>query len=219
MTITIGHLYYDLLNLYGEIGNIKALEYHLENQGIKVIIKNLSIDDEIDFNKLDLIYIGSGTENNLKLAKEHLDKYKEKITKQIKNNKFFLITGSATNLFTDYENLNLKLIDKDKRITKEVTLKSNINNTTIYAFINRNGLITTKENNLFQEEGLKINNFYLTNLIGPLLVKNPKFLEYFIKQLIRSKNKNFEIKKLNLDLENKAYNNFIIFKKNKKNKF
>lgn len=219
MTITIGHLYYDLLNLYGEIGNIKALEYHLENQGIKVIIKNLSIDDEIDFNKLDLIYIGSGTENNLKLAKEHLDKYKEKITKQIKNNKFFLITGSATNLFTDYENLNLKLIDKDKRITKEVTLKSNINNTTIYAFINRNGLITTKENNLFQEEGLKINNFYLTNLIGPLLVKNPKFLEYFIKQLIRSKNKNFEIKKINLDLENKACNNFIIFKKNKKNKF
>ena len=191
MTITIGHLYYDLLNLYGEIGNIKALEYHLENQGIKVIIKNLSIDDEIDFNKLDLIYIGSGTENNLKLAKEHLDKYKEKITKQIKNNKFFLITGSATNLFTDYENLNLKLIDKDKRITKEVTLKSNINNTTIYAFINRNGLITTKENNLFQEEGLKINNFYLTNLIGPLLVKNPKFLEYFIKKLIRSKNKKF----------------------------
>lgn len=64
MEITIGHLYYDLMNLYGEIGNIKVLTYHLKNQGIKVNIKNLSIDDDINFDELDLIYIGSGTNNN-----------------------------------------------------------------------------------------------------------------------------------------------------------
>ena len=43
MEITIGHLYYDLMNLYGEIGNIKVLTYHLKNQGIKVNIKNFLI--------------------------------------------------------------------------------------------------------------------------------------------------------------------------------
>ena len=47
MTIRIAHLYYDIMNLYGEIGNIKVLRYHLEEQGIKVIIDNLSINDEI----------------------------------------------------------------------------------------------------------------------------------------------------------------------------
>ena len=43
MKISIGYLYYDLLNLYGDSGNIKTLKYHLEEQGIKVDIKNISI--------------------------------------------------------------------------------------------------------------------------------------------------------------------------------
>ena len=44
MKITIGYLYYDLLNLYGDSGNIKTLKYHLEEQGINVEIKNLTIN-------------------------------------------------------------------------------------------------------------------------------------------------------------------------------
>ena len=76
MEITIGHLYYDLMNLYGEIGNIKVLTYHLKNQGIKVNIKNLSIDDNINFDELDLIYIGSGTNNNQLLVLNDILKYK-----------------------------------------------------------------------------------------------------------------------------------------------
>ena len=36
MKITIGYLYYDLLNLYGDTGNIKTLNYHLKEQGIDV---------------------------------------------------------------------------------------------------------------------------------------------------------------------------------------
>ena len=37
--MTIGYLYYDLLNLYGDSGNMKTLLYHLEEQGIKVTVK------------------------------------------------------------------------------------------------------------------------------------------------------------------------------------
>ena len=57
MTVYIGHLYYDLMNLYGEIGNIKALKYSLENAGVKVVIDNLYINDDIDFSKYDILYI------------------------------------------------------------------------------------------------------------------------------------------------------------------
>ena len=32
MKYTICYLYYDLLNLYGDSGNVKALKNHLENQ-------------------------------------------------------------------------------------------------------------------------------------------------------------------------------------------
>ena len=48
MNIVVGHLYYDLMNLYGDNGNIKVLKYNLEKQGINVTIKKLSLDDKID---------------------------------------------------------------------------------------------------------------------------------------------------------------------------
>ena len=41
--IKIAHLYYDLMNLYGDNGNIKTLKEALESQGIKAEIKQLSI--------------------------------------------------------------------------------------------------------------------------------------------------------------------------------
>ncbi len=102
MEITIGHLYYDLMNLYGESGNIKVLTYQLEKQNIKVNIKKLSIKDEINFDELDLIYIGSGTLNNQKLVLNDILKYKNDIYKYYNNNKFFLITGNAIELFGKY---------------------------------------------------------------------------------------------------------------------
>ena len=95
MEITIGHLYYDLMNLYGESGNIKVLTYQLEKQNIKVNVKKLSIKDEINFDELDLIYIGSGTLNNQKLVLNDILKYKNDIYKYYNNNKFFLITGKS----------------------------------------------------------------------------------------------------------------------------
>ena len=79
MNITIAHLYYDLLNLYGESGNVKALEYQLEGQGITVKIKFLTIGDTLDFSKYDFVYMGAGTEENQKLALKHLIKYKDKV--------------------------------------------------------------------------------------------------------------------------------------------
>ena len=55
MTIRVAHLYYDLMNLYGEIGNLKVIEYQLKKQKINVIIDKLSLNDKIEFEKYDLI--------------------------------------------------------------------------------------------------------------------------------------------------------------------
>ena len=49
--IKIAHIYYDLMNLYGESGNIIALEKAFENQDMYTEIVKLSINDKIDFNK------------------------------------------------------------------------------------------------------------------------------------------------------------------------
>ena len=95
MEINIAYLYYDLLNLYGENGNILSLKKHIESQDIKVNIYYLSLNDKKDFSKYDLVYIGSGTDNNLLIALNDLKNYKDEIKKYIENNKFILSTGNS----------------------------------------------------------------------------------------------------------------------------
>lgn len=224
MEITIGHLYYDLMNLYGEIGNIKVLTYHLKNQGIKVNIKNLSIDDNINFDELDLIYIGSGTNNNQLLVLNDILKYKEDIHKYYNDNKFFLITGNAIELFgeqiIDIDNNvheGLKLFDyytkeNKKRIVNEVYIPSLFTKENILGFNNHFGSIY-KDNIKLDNNFIFNNNFYGTYTLG-LLPRNPSFTKYFIKQLIINKNKKFKIKDFNFKLDKKAYTDFITFKSN-----
>ena len=125
MKITIGYLYYDLLNLYGDSGNIKALKYHLEEQGVKVDIKNISLNDEKKFDDLDLIYIGSGTNDNLMVALEDLKKDKKNLEKYIKDNKIIIATGNSVELFGNYIVTKEKI--KDLKRAVENTKKKNLN--------------------------------------------------------------------------------------------
>ena len=77
MAITIAHLYYDILNLYGESGNIKILKYALEKSGYKVIIKFVTVDDILEFDTYDLVYMGMGIPENFNIVIKHLKKYKK----------------------------------------------------------------------------------------------------------------------------------------------
>ena len=95
----IAYLYYDFLNLYGESGNIKIIDNVLKSNKIKHEILYLSLDDELDFDSYDLVYIGSGTEENQKIALKHLMNYQEDIKRYIEDNKFMLVTGNSVDMF------------------------------------------------------------------------------------------------------------------------
>ena len=214
MKITIGYLYYDLLNLYGDSGNIKTLKYHLEEQGIFVDIKNISVGDKKDFKDIDLLYIGSGTNDNTIVALEDLKKDKKELEKYIKDKKFILSTGNSIEIFGNYILLSKKKIKtlgvldyvcmKEKRIVKDVNITTNIIEDKIIGFENHDGKVITLDDDI-----IKIDNFYGTYIIGPLLVRNPKFCSFFIKELITNKDKDFKFKDENYELDIKAYENAI----------
>lgn len=210
MKLVIGYLYHDLLNLYGDSGNIKTLKYHLEEQGINVEIKYLSVGDEKDFDKLDFIYIGSGTEDNLLIALDDLKKDKKKLEKYVKDKKMFLSTGNSVELFGNYiisNNTKIKTLGifdyvsmRQKRIVKDVNVKTSIIDENIIGFENHVGKILT-----YDEDIIKIDEFYGTFIIGPILVRNPKLCSHIIKELITSKDEKFKFKDENYELDNKAY--------------
>lgn len=233
MKITIGHLFYDLLNLYGENGNVLALEKALISQGIEVEIKNLSIDSEPwNLEELDVVYMGAGTEQNQLLALKTLMKYKEEINQMLLNDKLFICTGNSIELFgkkiKDNENIieTLNIFDyttqrTSKRIVSECVFNYNELQEKILGFENHQGEIIGINEPLFtveigygsntnsKVEGFRKNNFYGTYLIGPLLIRNPKLLKKICKELILSKDDNFNFKDFNLNLEQTAHDKFL----------
>ena len=228
MTINIMHLYYDLLNLYGESGNIKILKKYFDEQGIKTKIHFVTLNDEINLNNIDIVYIGNGTSHNQELALKHLLKYKKEINNYIENNGLFISTGNSLELFgTKIDNIKALNIfefistNEDFRIVDEVIFKSDLIKDYIIGFQNQERVIQINDYHLFKVikgtgdypkcnfEGIKYKNFYGTHLIGPLLVRNPKLLEYICNKLIKEKNSKFKINKNNLNFQNKAYNRFI----------
>lgn len=216
MKLTIAYLYYDLLNLYGDSGNFKALLYHLKEQNIKINIKYLSLYDKKEIDSYDVIYIGSGTENSLLLALNDLLKYKNELKKYINDKKFLISTGNSIELFgkkinidNKYYNalniLNFSIEYQNKRIVKDINYKCNILDTNIIGFENHFGKIISNEKYLFENEGVTKNNFYGTYIIGPLLIRNPKFCNYLIRKIIKEKNDNFKFLKSNYKLEKLAF--------------
>ena len=216
MKYTIAYLYYDLLNLYGDNGNIKALYNRLSNQKLKVEIKYLSVGDKKDFSKYDLVYIGSGTDKNLEIALNDLINYKDDIKKAIKENKNFLITGNALELFGKYilkDNKKIKCLNTlnfyteyKKRCVKDIKYSCKLIDSKIIGFENHNGMIISKEKPLFENnEGIIYKNFIGTYIIGPLLIRNPEFCKYYIRKIILDKKKDFKIKDDNYSLEELAY--------------
>lgn len=213
-TIKIAHLYYDLMNLYGENGNVRFLHKKIEDQNIKTEIHFLTINDDIDFTKYDFFYIGTGSEENLRLVLNDLKKYKKEIKKAIKD-KFFLVTGNALELFAN--NITLKdetikglgifsynVLEEEFRIVGEQYFSADFLDEKIIGFQNRSCSIDNIDNYLFKVntgcginpnrdiEGIKENNFYGTYLLGPILVRNPELCDYIIKELCTKNNLPFK---------------------------
>lgn len=222
MKIDILCLYYDVMNLYGDTGNLKVITHHLDDLNIKYNIDKLTFDDDIDFSKYDLILLGSGKENDRELVLKDLEKYKKEINNAIKNGTFFLVTGNSLGIFGKklYKKKALNIFDFEvcestDRISQEVIIKNDFGKS-IYGFMNNSDILKNKKNYLFENEGVHVNNFYGTYVLGPILARNPDFLKYFMKELILSKDKSYKMRQLDTSLEEKAYSEFIEFKKTKK---
>lgn len=195
----IAYLYYDFLNLYGESGNIKIISNILKYNKIKHEILYLSLDDELEFDKYDLVYIGSGTEDNLLIALKHLSKYKNDIKKYIEDNKFMLVTGNSVDMFGKKIEDNKALNIFEYEVTKGKRKMEEVYYNKILGFINNNSY----NNKYCDTDIIRHNNFYGTYILGPILVRNPHLVKQFLNDLTNKK------LKYDLKLETKAYNEFI----------
>ena len=215
--IKILYLYPDILELYGDFGNIQVLKYRIEKRGYKAIIDQYSIGDEApDFSSYDLVFAGGGADNEQSILSEDLIKYKENIKKAVDSGVFFLLICGAYQLFGKYykgvegniipgleifDYYTEAINDRKKRCIGNIVLEVTLDDkkTKVIGFENHGGQtydISTPFGNVlfgsgnkFQDthEGFFRKNVIATYLHGPLLSKNPELCDYIIKHSLEKK--------------------------------
>lgn len=218
--IKILHLYYDIMNMYGESANVRALMHALDKEEVKYKVDFKSLHDDIKIMDYDFIYIGTGLDESYPIVLEDLKRYKEDLSKYIDANKFILVTGNALDLFSDLKILKFKSIKEDFRIIGEQVYTTDLIKNYVIGFQNRDTVIKEySETSLFKvttgtgfapnnkNEGIRKNNFYGTYLLGPLLIRNPYLLEYFTKNLLKSKNIKYKV--MSHDTAYQAYDTYL----------
>ena len=203
--IKVLHLYYDLLNLYGEQGNILALKRAFKNQNVEIEVDYLSVQDKIDFKKYDLVYLGSGSTENLLIALEDIKRHKKELKKYIESKKVLLATGNSYLLFGQkINNMDaLGIFDYYAASSEKMAHESLMElyqEKDVIGFQNREFMVNNKRNHLFKvKEGLCDNlkseyegyheyNFYGTFVIGPLILRNPHFTNKLVKEIMEKNN-------------------------------
>ena len=83
--IRILHLYPELMNLYGDYGNLSIIVNRIKKMGLKVKVERKEYQDPIFFADYDFVYMGSGTEKNEMCALKDLIKYELYIKEYAKN--------------------------------------------------------------------------------------------------------------------------------------
>ncbi len=215
--LKILYLYPDILELYGDYGNIQVLEYRLKKRNILANITPYSIGDPTpDFSSFDIVFAGGGADQEQGILADDLLKHKNNIKKAMESGTFFLLICGAYQLFGKYyKDVNGNIIpgleifdyyteainDRKKRCIGNIIIEVNLPNlsTKVIGFENHGGQTFNVDSpfgkvlfgngNKFEDsnEGFFKENIIATYLHGPLLSKNPELTDYILKYCLNRK--------------------------------
>lgn len=101
--LNICHLYPDLLNLYGDRGNIIALKKRSEWRGIKVNIHNITLEDRFVPENYDIVFLGGGQDYEQEIIQDDiLNRKGNEIKNAIEYGKVFLCICGGYQLLGKY---------------------------------------------------------------------------------------------------------------------
>lgn len=197
-------LFPEICNLFGNMYNIKYLQETTDE--IEVIKTELTQKPKFLDEKVDMVYIAPMTEKSQELVINALRQYKDEIKKKIDENQIILAIGNALEIFGDYiENEDGSKIEalgltglyakRDMMHRYNSLFLGEFENMKIEGFKSQFSMSygDNSQNYLFEAirgdglnketkfEGIKINNFMGTYVLGPLLVVNPQFTKYILK--------------------------------------
>ena len=212
--LTAVDLYPEIMNIYGDRGNIIYFKYRCSLYGIDIRTLDVSIGGERgkDYGEADVFFMGGGQDAEQALIYEDfIDNKKNILTEAMEKNKIMLAVCGSYQLLCDYykskDGKIIKGISVFKGYTEAGTprLIGNIAVKTedfvLVGFENHGGrTYPEKGHNVFgavlkgygnngedKTEGARTGNFFGTYLHGSFLPKNFAFCDYLIDTALRNK--------------------------------
>lgn len=233
LKISLAHLYPELLNIYGDFGNVLTIQKRCEWRNIDFEITNININDEIDPEKFDIYFIGGGQDKQQIEVSRELQLRKDVLHAAMNANAVFLGICGGYQLFGHYYQphkgarlLGIGLLDAytvagNKRFIGNVTARTEFTiPKTLVGFENHSGLtyiqgetkpmamvdVGAGNNNEDKTEGARFKNVFGTYLHGSFLPKNPQFADLLIKLALEKRyGGSIELEKLNDEMELNAH--------------
>jgi len=231
--LNICHLYPDILNLYGDTGNIICMKQRLEWRGIECNVTNLSVGDHLNAGEHDLFFIGGGQDFEQDVLINDADKNKKAdIMSAIDDEKVFLaICGGYQILGNYYKTWDGQQMDfmgaidvytegnRDRMIGNYMFTCDDLGGEKIVGFENHSGktylgnevvpigqvLEGYGNNGEDGTEGAHYKNVFASYCHGSMLPKNPKFCDLLLKIALERKYGKIAFENLNDSFENKAH--------------
>lgn len=212
----IAHMYPDLMNLYGDRGNLLCLKKRLQWYGQQCVITDISLHGQLDYQNIDMIFMGGGSDREQGLVYHDLINRAEHLKQEIENGLPVLcICGAYQLLGQSYIGADGEIMDglgffdfytrgsKD-RLIGNVVINSTVTGeeVSIVGFENHGGRTYFGNNSIKPlgrvikgfgnngedgYEGISYKNLIGTYLHGPLLPKNPAIADFFIQAMAKRK--------------------------------
>lgn len=209
MKIRIAHLYPDLLNLYGDRGNIMCMKKRLEWRGIGAEVTEYRIDDTVDFAKEDIVLLGGGSDREQMLVCRKLQTIQKSFRDYVEDGGTVIAVCGAYQLLghsyvtDDGKMEGLHLVDLhteqgSPRLISNIVIENKDFPYPIVGFENHGGrthlgdgveplgrvLFGYGNNGADHQEGVLYKHVVGTYLHGPLLPKNPHVCDYLLKNAL-----------------------------------
>lgn len=212
LTLTLGHLYPDQLNLYGDRGNILALRRRCQQRGIDLRVVSMGVGDALAPDEYDMLFIGGGQDREQAPVAQDLHETKGiGLWAAIEDDMPVLAVCGGYQLLAHYYRpasgpdmrglgvFDAWTIHKGQRVARCIgDIAINWNGSTLVGFENHGGrtylgtaqplgkVLKGYGNNAEDaSEGAIYRNAYGTYMHGSLLPKNPHFADHLIELALR----------------------------------
>ena len=226
MELKICHMYPDVLNLYGDTGNILCMKKRLQWRGIDALVEAKPIGSKLELAGFDLVFIGGGQDFEQEVLLDDLHRGKtDELRAAVEDGIVLLaVCGGYQMLGSYYETydgkrcdftglLDLYTVGGVKRMIGNYKFQctDSAGGSTIVGFENHSGrtmlgsgleplgkvLAGYGNNGEDGTEGAHYRNVFGTYSHGPVLPKNPEFCDHLLLTALKRKYGSAELVPLN----------------------